>query len=263
MRGGPVLAGGGGLIGLLFLVFSLLNGGGGTNGVAIGGAPSDNTDLSQQCQTGADANQREDCRIVGVVNSVQAFWRNRVPDYRDAKTVFFTDGTQTGCGGATSAVGPFYCPNDATVYIDLGFYDELRQRFGAQGGPFAEAYVIAHEYGHHVQDLRGVFARSQDGSTGPQSSSVRIELMADCLAGAWARGAVDTGFIESLSDDDIRDGLNAASAIGDDRIQSSVQGRVNPESWTHGSSEQRQRWFLRGYESTGDVACDTFAVRSV
>jgi predicted metalloprotease len=257
-----MLVGGGGLVGLVFLVFSLLGGGGGGSGLTIGGADGDNTDLAAQCQTGADANQREDCRIVGVVNSVQAFWRTRVPDYRDTKTVFFTGSTQTGCGGATAEVGPFYCPTDATVYIDLGFYDELRQRFGAQGGPFAEAYVIAHEYGHHIQDLRGVLRRSQDGSTGPTSSSVRVELMADCLAGVWAKGAVDTGFIESLSDADIRDGLDAAAAVGDDRIQSAVQGHVDSESWTHGSAESRQRWFLRGYENA-DNACDTFAASSL
>ena len=253
-----MLAGGGGLVGLIFLVISLLNSGGGTTGVSIGGAPED-SDLAEQCQTGADANQREDCRIVGVVNSVQTFWRSRVPDYRDAQTVFFSGGTQTGCGGATSEVGPFYCPTDTTIYIDLGFYDALRQRFGAKGGPFAEAYVIAHEYGHHIENIRGVLQRAQDRDTGPQSAAVRIELMADCFAGAWARGAVDTGFIESLTENDIRDGLDAAAAIGDDRIQSNVQGRVNPESWTHGSSAERKEAFQHGFVGGGKDSCGVLA----
>jgi predicted metalloprotease len=260
---GVALAGGGGIVGLIILVVSLLNGGGGGSGLEIGGAPSD-ADLAAQCQTGADANQREDCRIVGVVNSVQTYWRGQVPGYRDAKTVFFTEATNTGCGGATADVGPFYCPPDTTVYIDLGFYEALRQRFGAQGGPFAEAYVIAHEYGHHIEDLRGVLGRAQDNTTGPQSSSVRIELMADCLAGVWAKGAAETGFIEQLAEDDIRDGLDAAAAVGDDRIQQASQGRVQPESWTHGSAEQRQRWFLAGYRGEASAtACDTFGVNRV
>ena len=149
------------------------------------------------------------------------------------------------------------------MYIDLSFYDELRSRFGASGGPFAEAYVIAHEYGHHIENLQGVIGRSQDGSTGPTSSSVRIELMADCYAGMWAAGAMDTGYIEELTDADIRDGLDAASAVGDDRIQESVSGRVDPESWTHGSSRQRQEWFVVGYEQRSLEACNTFAAKQL
>jgi hypothetical protein len=200
---------------------------------------------------------------VGVINSVQAFWETELDSYQGAKTVFFDGSVSTGCGTASSAVGPFYCPLDRQVYIDLGFYEQLRTRFGARGGPFAEAYVIAHEYGHHVENLTGVLERGRDGTTGPQSSAVRIELMADCLAGMWARGAVATGVIEELTDDDIRDGLDAASAIGDDRIQEQAQGQVNPESWTHGSSEQRQRWFLTGYRSDALAGCDTFAAGTV
>ena len=259
---GPLAVGGGGIIGLIVLVFSLLNGGGGGDLTApTPGGPT--SDLSAECQTGEDANQREDCRIVGVVNSVQAFWEQRLPGYQRASTVFFTGGTNTGCGSATSAVGPFYCPLDQKIYIDLGFYDDLRSRFGAQGGVFAEAYVIAHEYGHHVENLRGVLERGRSRETGPQSPGVRVELQADCLAGMWARGAVDTGFIEELTEVDIQDGLDAASAIGDDRIQEQAQGQVNPESWTHGSSEQRQKWFLTGYRSDLISGCDTFAAGSV
>ncbi|HJV08171.1 MAG TPA: neutral zinc metallopeptidase [Acidimicrobiales bacterium] len=259
---GPLAVGGGGIIGILVLVFSLLNGGDG-GGLTDTTAGDLKSELSSECRTGEDANQRNDCRIVGVVNSVQAYWQQRQPNYRPATTVFFSGGTNTGCGSATSAVGPFYCPTDQKVYIDLGFYQELRTRFGAKGGPFAEAYVIAHEYGHHIENLRGVLARARSRETGPQSPGVRVELQADCLAGMWARGAVETGYIEELTDADIRDGLDAASAIGDDRIQEQAQGQVSPESWTHGSSEQRQKWFLNGYRSTESSPCDTFAVATV
>jgi predicted metalloprotease len=198
-----------------------------------------------------------------VVNSVQAFWEETLPSYKPVQTIFYTGQTQTGCGVGTSDVGPFYCPNDEMVYIDLGFYDELRSRFGAKGGPFAEAYVIGHEYGHHVENLTGVLSRGQSNATGPQSPSVRLELQADCLAGMWAGGAVATGFIEELTEQDIADGLDAAASIGDDRIQEKVQGQVNPESFTHGSAEQRQRWFLTGYRSTQISGCDTFAPATV
>jgi predicted metalloprotease len=256
---GALAVGGGGILGLVLLLVNLLGGGGGggTSNEPVGRL---NSDLSSECRTGADANQKEDCRIVGVINSVQAYWSQHLPGYTKVDTVFFSSSANTGCGFATSSVGPFYCPLDQKVYIDLGFYDDLRSRFGAQGGPFAEAYVIAHEYGHHVENLRGVLERSRDGSTGPTSSGVRVELQADCLAGVWARGAVQTGFIEELTDADIRDGLDAAAAVGDDRIQESVQGRVNPESWTHGSAQQRMKWFTTGYQSGDLASCDTFAV---
>jgi uncharacterized protein len=267
---GGLAAGGGGLglAGLvIYLLITLLSGGGGGLGqlapledqqIGQGDTPSE---VSQECQTGEDANERQDCRIVAVVNSVQKFWdgvfqrSNR--QYQDANTVFFTDGVQTGCGFADSQVGPFYCPRDQLVYIDLGFFDDL-SRFGAEDTPFTEAYVIAHEYGHHVQDLLGVLDQIRGDQQGPESLAVRSELQADCYAGVWAANAVKTGLIEELTQADVNSGLDAASAIGDDRIQERTTGQVNPETWTHGSSEQRRRWFSRGYEEGRPAVCDTF-----
>jgi len=267
---GPIAAGGGlGLVGvIIYLLVSLLSGGGGLGQLA----PLDNrsvgqgdtpASVSQHCRTGEDANRFQDCRIVAVVNSVQKFWNgvftrsNRKYAYSD--TVFFTDQIQTGCGLASSQVGPFYCPADKLVYIDLGFFDELQSRFGVGAAPFTQAYVIAHEYGHHVQDQLGVLAAIRGSRQGPESKGVRSELQADCYAGVWAAHAVETGLIEQLTQADINSGLAAAAAIGDDRIQEQTQGQVNPETWTHGSSEQRRRWLSRGYRTGKPAACDTFS----
>jgi predicted metalloprotease len=265
--GTPLAVGGGGLAAIIAIIVALIGGFGGSGGLGDLGALEDQAigtgqppagSAASECQTGEQANTRDDCRIVGFVNSIQAFWTDALRGYEPARTRFFDGSINTACGPATAAVGPFYCPADRYVYIDLGFFDQLQSDFGAQGGDLAEAYVLAHEYGHHVQNLLGDLENAQRGGTGPQSGAVRVELQADCYAGLWTRNSLRTGFIEDLTRQDIAEALDAAAAVGDDRIQERIQGRVTPESWTHGSAEQRQFWFARGLQVTNLDGCNTF-----
>ncbi|MEM6108032.1 neutral zinc metallopeptidase [Mycobacterium sp. 050272] len=268
--GGMGMALGGGGIGLLILVAALFLGVDpgkvmAPQGANTGGYSAPGFDLSQ-CKTGADANKYVQCRVVATGNSVDAVWHQLMPNYTRPHVRLFTGSVNTGCGPATTAVGPFYCPVDQTAYFDTDFFKELVDRFGSSGGPFAQEYVVAHEYGHHVQQLQGNLGRAQQGAQGAGGNGVRTELQADCYAGIWAHYAStvkqeSTGvpYLEPLSDKDIQDALSAAASVGDDRIQKESTGRVNPESWTHGSAAQRQKWFTIGYQ-TGDVQqCDTFA----
>lgn len=274
-----------GVVGLvIFLVLQFVNIGGGSSdgggsSQGSGGIDTSNVDAGDSgdniasCATDPNAVERDDCRLALVVNSVQAFWSGYLPEntpqaieYRPAITQLYTQGTNTGCGQASSAVGPFYCPSDETVYIDMSFFDTMLTQLGAQDVPFVQAYVVAHEYGHHIQNILGILEQGQSmGQQGPDSGAVRIELMADCLAGVWANHATGTTdqsgvqIITEITDEDIQSGLQAAQAIGDDNIQSQSGGPVNPESFTHGTSEQRYNWFKTGID-TGDMAqCDTFS----
>jgi uncharacterized protein len=273
--GGLVAAGGGGLgiLGIIiYFVVSQLGGGGGgaPSGFGAFGEVGPNeqvgsSSLAERCRTGADANRDADCRAVAFINSIQAYWSNQLDGYQLAETNFFSGGVQTGCGNATSAVGPFYCPADGEVYIDLGFFQELRERFGATGGPFVEAYVLAHEYGHHVQNLLGISAQVGQAS-GAESGSVRLELQADCFAGAWANHATTTPtasgepLITEVTQEDVAAALDAAARIGDDFIQRELGGgTVDTTQFTHGTSAQRQKWYTTGYQTGDPRQCDTFA----
>jgi len=235
-----------------------------------GGQPAAEDSALEECQTGQDANERVDCRMKGAAASLEDYWVDAAPTIGVAYAspqgfVLFTDAVATGCGNASSATGPFYCPPDQTLYVDTSFFDQLESQFGASGGPLAEMYVVAHEWGHHIQNLAGVLERAQDGQTGPTSNSVRTELQADCFAGSWAAAASQTTdergvpFLQPITRDQYAQAIDAAAAVGDDRIQEATQGQVSPHSFTHGSSEQRVRWFETGYQG-GAQSCDTFSI---
>jgi hypothetical protein len=279
--GGIPIPSGGGRLGLIVTVIVILGtlllggtfgrsllGGGGN-----GGQQGDNTQLAKDCGTAnPDRFKRTDCRNVLYVNSIQSFWQVELPQvsgnqYQPAKTVFFSQVINTGCGQADSGVGPFYCPEDDHVYIDLTFYNELANRFGAKG-EFAQPYVLAHEYGHHIQDLLGIEAqmrRAQQRDPGNANRySVMLELQADCYAGVWTKHATETTssggqpLFKSVTPDDINQALDAAAAVGDDTIQKKATGRIDESKFTHGSAEQRQRWFGQGYQTGDPRRCDTF-----
>ena len=274
--GGGIKVGGGiGGVILLVIIFLLQSQlGGGTDAGGSGQAQGSGSTSLDQCRTGANANQDADCALVADVNSIQSFWGDDLPreagvDYTPARTTIFTRAIDTGCGGATSDVGPFYCPVDKHVYLDTTFFkDMLEGQLGAKGGPFSQAYVLAHEYGHHVQDLLGTMSKVRT-QQGRNSDAVRLELQADCYAGIWTRHATSAEDncgepdIVDLTQYDIARALDAAAAVGDDRIQRRTSGRVDPDGWTHGSAESRMRWFTTGMQKGTLRACDTFSTNQL
>jgi predicted metalloprotease len=274
--GGRAALGGGGLgiVGLIiYLVLSQIGGApqlpaGSGFGDVNQGQQVDSEAIRTKCRTGADANRDADCRAVAFINSIQTFWTDQFArsgaTYQPSQTNFFSGSVQTRCGNATSAVGPFYCPADAQVYIDLTFFQELQTKFGAAGGPFVEAYILAHEYGHHVQNRLGTNDRVRTRQ-GPTSDSVRLELQADCYAGAWAHHAttIPTAsgkpLITGVTEQDVANALDAASRIGDDYIQRELGGgRVDTTQFSHGTSAQRQKWYTTGYQTGDPARCNTF-----
>jgi len=251
--------------------------GAGTSGYSTSRFQGDST-AYESCTTGQDANEHPDtCGLVAVENSLVDYWQgtlqqqaSRAQFQPEAAVVTFSQGTATqGCGTASSAMGPFYCPNDQTIYFDPTFFhDILQQQLNGPSGAFVEPYVVAHEFGHHIQNLLGTMSKVKT-QQGPNSDSVRLELQADCYAGMWARSATRTEdaqgnvLIQDLTQQDIQDGIAAAKSVGDDTIQQETSGRVNPEQWTHGSSAARVRWFMNGYQNGTLQSCDTFSAPTV
>jgi len=264
--------GGGGLI--LVLAIMLLTGqnpaellDGGTSQ----GGSEPGMDLSH-CETGADANEHTECRMVLTADALDVYWEGTMAEQTRQEYVMpgfeiFTGSVATGCGSATSAVGPFYCPADSSVYLDLDFFGQLESQLGATNAPLAQMYIVAHEWGHHTQSSLGTMASADRQDTGPESDAVRLELQADCYAGMFvgaAAGTVDPDsgetFLREPTRDEVASALEAAAAVGDDRIHQGAGQEVSPHTWTHGSAEQRTRWFTTGYEQGTLQACDTFAV---
>lgn len=268
-RGGKAaMIGGGGAIGVIVLVLAsqllgvdltpLAN-------LAGGGASSSQVVALENCETGADANANDECRMAAAADSLDMFWAGQFESgYRAPGVILYSSATDSACGTASSAIGPFYCPSDESIYLDTGFFATLRSDFGATAGPLAQMYVLAHEWGHHVSNLTGQL-QQVGRETGADSGSVRLELQADCYAGAWVRAASTVTdrqgvpLMQPVSQAEIADALNAAAAIGDDTIQRRSGGQIDPDGFTHGTSEQRQYWFEAGHQG-GVGACDTFSV---
>ncbi|MFC3689696.1 KPN_02809 family neutral zinc metallopeptidase [Aquipuribacter hungaricus] len=274
-RGGAAAVGGGG-VGLLGIIGFLIYQFTGVDPTPIidqaqqGGGTQQQQETSVGSCTAEQANTDRACRLSATAQSLDAYWQAQLgtggQEVPQPGVVEFEQSTQSGCGQASAATGPFYCPPDQTIYLDLGFYDVLESQFGASDGPLAEMYVTAHEYGHHIQTITGVMDQADRSGSGSASDSVKVELQADCYAGMWVGEAAttvdpDTGttFLEPITAEQLADALSAAEAVGDDRIQAASGGEVDPHTWTHGSSEQRQEWFTVGYEQGSIEACDTFA----
>jgi len=271
---GGITGGGIGTTIVVIIIFVIVQFAGGGGGLSGGGGPAETTDRYDRCLTGEDANNNADCARKAVALSLESYWRETLPaqtdtGFKPTQIVTFTGGVSTGCGNASADVGPFYCPTDQTIYLDTTFFEDvLEGQLGGQGGDFVEPYVIGHEYGHHIQNLLGTMGKVRS-QTGPTSDSVRLELQADCYAGMWTRGATGTTdekgvrIFESIDQADIKEALDSAKAVGDDRIQKQGGGDVNKEQWTHGSSAERARWFTTGYNATNIEQCDTFSASSL
>lgn len=236
----------------------------------VGGAPGGGSEPAggsaiENCDSGADANANVDCRMAGAQVALDAFWEDNVEGYQAPQLIVVDGATSTQCGTASNAVGPFYCPPEETVYIDPTFFQLMQQQFGASAGNLAQLYIVGHEWGHHIQNLLGTMEKYPNNGTGPGSNGVRMELQADCYAGGWLGRATEQTdadgdpYLEKPTEEQIRDALNAASTVGDDHIQEQ-SGQVNPETWTHGSSEQRQRWFAEGYQNGLDACGQVFTL---
>lgn len=271
-RGGrTAMIGGGSLIGVLVLFFASQLLGVDltplTGMVTGGGSGSSSEQLAplEDCTTGGDANENDECRMAGAADSLDIFWADQFESgYRIPGVILYSGTTESGCGTANASIGPFYCPSDESIYLDTAFFATLRSDFGASGGSLAQMYVLAHEWGHHISNLTGQLGQVGNDS-GPSSGSVRLELQADCYAGAWVKEASSTHdaagvpLLQPVTPEEIADAMDAAASVGDDHIQHQAGQQVNPDGFTHGSSEQRQRWFQTGYTS-GVNACDTFSV---